>query len=85
MSSKAEIKKGSQVIVISGANKGKEGKVLELKRKKNRVVIENVAMIKKHQKAKDNQSSGGIVEREGSVHISNVMLIEKFNLKKSQE
>jgi large subunit ribosomal protein L24 len=83
MSAKEEIKRGSQVIVITGSNKGKQGKVLEIKRKKNRVVIENVAMVKKHEKAKD-KAEGGIIEREGSIHRSNVMLLEKFNLKKSK-
>lgn len=85
MSTKEEIKKGSQVIVITGSNKGKQGKVLAVKHKKNRVVIENVAMIKKHQKPVEGKVEGGVVEREGSIHRSNVMLLEKFNLKRTKE
>ena len=82
--SKEVIKKGSQVIVMSGSHKGKQGKVLEIKRKKNRVVIENVAMLKVHQKPVQDKSEGGIVEREGSIHISNVKLVENFNHKKEK-
>lgn len=85
MNEQKGIKKGSQVIVITGSNKGKQGKVLAINRKKNRVVIENIAMIKKHQKPIEGKVEGGVIEREGSIHRSNVMLLEKFNLKKAKE
>lgn len=73
---KTKIKRGSSVVVISGSHKGKSGKVLELLSKNGRVVIENVALKKKHQKASQSQPEGGMVEREGSIHISNVKLVE---------
>lgn len=80
MKVKTKIKKGSEVEVISGAHKGKKGKVLQVLRQKGRVLVENVAMIKKSQKAMpDKGIEGGIIEREGSIHISNVKLVEKAN------
>lgn len=80
---KAKIKRGSEVIVISGSNKGKRGKVLELLRKKSQVIVEKVAMKKKHQKPSNDNPQGGIMEREGPLHISNVMLVERYEQKKS--
>lgn len=68
-----QLKKGIEVEVISGAHKGKKGKVLRVDRKKNRILVENVAMIKKHQKENpEKMIQGGLVERESSIHISNV-------------
>lgn len=81
---KPQIKRGSEVVVISGSEKGKRGKVLELFAKKNRVVIEKVAIRKKHEKQSQKNPEGGIVEREGSLHISNVMLAERFDRKKKR-
>jgi len=69
------IRKGDMVIVISGSNKGKRGKVLRLVG--NRVVVEKVAMIKRHQKPSQKNAQGGIIEKEGSVHISNVALFDE--------
>jgi len=83
--SKTKIKKGNEVLIISGANKGKKGKVLRVLRQKNRVLVENIAMIKKHQKAvPDKMIEGGVVERESSIHISNVKLMEKPGAKNLQ-
>jgi large subunit ribosomal protein L24 len=69
------IRKGDLVVVISGSNKGKRGKVLRLVG--NRVVVEKVAMIKRHQKPTQKNAQGGIIEKEGSVHISNVALYDE--------
>ena len=66
------IRKGDSVVVIGGSNKGKRGKVLRILG--SRVVIEKVAMIKRHSKASQKNPQGGIVDKEGSVHISNVLL-----------
>ena len=66
------VRKGDEVIVISGAYKGKRGKVLRVVG--DRVIVEKVAMIKRHSKATQKNPQGGIVEKEGSIHISNVML-----------
>ena len=68
------IKKGDMVQVISGKEKGKTGKVLNILKKKNRVVVEKLNLIKKHQKP-DNKGKGGVVEKEGSIHVSNVLVL----------
>ena len=70
------IRKGDTVVVIAGKEKGARGKVLRLITKKNRVVVERVAMVKRHLKPTQQSPQGGIVEREGSVHISNVMPLD---------
>lgn len=74
MAASAHVKKGDIVTVISGHEsiKGKSGKILQVFPKKNRVIIEGLNMIKKHQKASQTNQQGGIVEREGSIHISKV-------------
>ena len=69
------LKTGMTVRVISGNHKGKEGKRLYVHPKKERVIIEGVNLIKRHTKPSQDNPQGGIVEREGSIHISNVMLI----------
>lgn len=68
------VKKGDQVVVISGKNKGEEGKVISVDNKKGRVYVEGVNMVKKHQKARTQNAPAGIIEREGSIDASNVML-----------
>jgi large subunit ribosomal protein L24 len=69
------IRKGDSVVVISGSNKGKRGKVLRVLG--NRVIIEKVAMIKRHTRPTQKNPQGGIVDKEGSVHISNVQLFDE--------
>ncbi|MDB6034565.1 MAG: ribosomal protein [Verrucomicrobiales bacterium] len=83
---KFHVKKGVEVVVISGTEKGKRGKVIEVLREKNRVIVEGVKMIKKHTKARSNQNrpEGAIIEREGSIHISNVMAAERFDSRASK-
>ena len=66
------VRKGDMVIVIAGKDKGKRGKVLRVLNKKDRVVIERVNMVKRHTKPSQRNPQGGIVEKEGSVHVSNV-------------
>lgn len=73
------MKKGDEVVVIAGTERGKRGKVITLLTAKQRVIVEGVNMIKKHQRKSQQHPQGAIVEREGSVHISNVMLAEKFD------
>ena len=70
----AHIRKGDLVIVTSGAYKGKRGKVLRLVG--DRVVVEKVAMIKRHQKPTQKAPQGGIIDKEGTIHISNVALYD---------
>ncbi|MBC2593312.1 50S ribosomal protein L24 [Ruficoccus amylovorans] len=81
---KYKIKRGDEVVVIAGAHKGQRGKVLEVLREQERVVIEGVNMVKRHRKAtKENDPDAGIVEREGSVHYSNVMKADRYDSRKS--
>jgi len=67
------IKKNDLVMVVAGKDKGKTGKVLNIIKKKDRLVVEKVNMIKKHVKPSQ-KSKGGIMERESPIHISNVMI-----------
>lgn len=70
----AHVRRGDEVIVIAGKEKGKRGKVLRLLTKKDRVVVERVMMVKRHTKPSPKNPQGGILEKEGSLHVSNVML-----------
>jgi large subunit ribosomal protein L24 len=70
------VRKGDTVVVIAGKDKGKRGKVLRVVRKTGRVVIERVMMVKRHTKPTQRSPQGGIIEKEGSVHLSNVMLLD---------
>ena len=73
--SSVHVKKDDQVIVISGKDKGAKGKVLMVDEKKGRVYVEGVNMVKKHQKAMGQNKPAGIIEKEGSIDASNVMLV----------
>ncbi|MCQ2134740.1 MAG: 50S ribosomal protein L24 [Bacteroidales bacterium] len=73
---KFHIKKGDTVYVNAGNDKGKTGKVLEVVREKDRIVIEGINMVKKHTKPNAQHPQGGIVEQEAAIHISNVQLID---------
>jgi large subunit ribosomal protein L24 len=71
-----ELKKNDTVRVIAGRDKGKEGRVLEIDRSRNRVLVEHVMMIKRHTRPNPaKQIKGGIAERESPIHVSNVMLV----------
>ncbi len=74
--SKFHVKKGDQVTVIAGKEKGKSGKIIAVLTKKSRVVVEGLQMIKKHTRKSQQNPNGAIVEREGSIHISNVKKVE---------
>jgi large subunit ribosomal protein L24 len=82
MATKFHVKRGDQVVVIAGSHKGKTGKVLEIRAAKNRVVVEGVAMLKRHTKKSEQHPNGAIIEREGSVHVSNLMLQSTFDSSK---
>ncbi len=72
----SRIRRGDRVVVISGRSRGARGVVRQVDRKKQRVTIEGVNMIKRHQRARSVQQQSAIVEREGPIHISNVMLLD---------
>jgi large subunit ribosomal protein L24 len=76
---KFHIKRGDTVVVISGSQKGKTGKVIEVLAAKQRARVEGVSMIKRHEKKSEKNPQGAITEREGSVHISNLMLKSNFD------
>ncbi len=71
-----KIRKGDTVKVVSGNDRGKIGKVLKTFPESNRVIIESVNLIKRHTRPSQSNRKGGIVEKEGSVHVSNVMLFD---------
>lgn len=72
-----KLKTGDRVIVISGADKGKVGEIIQTMPKDNRVIVEGVNMITKHQKPNMRNNTGGIVHQEAPIHISNVMYYDK--------
>ena len=76
MQSKLHIKKDDQVVVISGNEKGKSGRVLEVNREKMRAIIEGVNMISLHSKPSAQNPDGGITKKEGSIHISNLLHVD---------
>ncbi|HEY8514953.1 MAG TPA: 50S ribosomal protein L24 [Candidatus Binatia bacterium] len=69
------LKKGDTVLVIAGKERGKTGKILRVIPEKNRATVERLNMVKRHRKGRNPQMSGGIVEREAPLHLSNLMLI----------
>jgi len=71
----ARIRKGDEVIVISGRDKGKKGSVLKVLTDQNRVLVAGVQMVKRHQRQTQTEQ-GGIVEKEASIHVSNVALLD---------
>jgi len=79
MANSAHVKKGDEVVVISGADKGKRGRIIAVNVKKSRVIVEGARMIKRHMRKSQQHPQGAIVEREGSVHVSNVMKVETFD------
>lgn len=72
---KLKIKSGDTVRVIAGDHKGSEGKVLKVLIDKNRAIVEGVNMVKKHMKPSAQNPQGGIVEKEASIHVSNLSLL----------
>ena len=73
------VKRGDEVVVIAGSQKGKRGKIISVLGEKQRVIVEGVRMIKRHTRKSQQHPQGAIVEREGSLHISNVMLAGRFD------
>lgn len=73
---KRHVKKGDEVVVLAGKEKGKRGKIIAVLPKKNRVIVEGLQMIKKHTRKSQQNPNGAIIEREGTIHISNVKKAE---------
>ncbi|MBK9284014.1 MAG: 50S ribosomal protein L24 [Sphingobacteriaceae bacterium] len=74
--SKIKLKKGDTVKVISGESKGSSGKIIFIDTKTQRVIVEGVNMISKSEKPNAKNTNGGIVKKEGAIHISNLMFVE---------
>ena len=78
----ARIKSGDQVVVVGGKDRGKKGKVLRVEPGKNRLYVEGLNMVKRHQRpqqvagAQRAETVGGVIEKEGPIHLSNVMLVD---------
>lgn len=85
MQNKVHVRKDDTVVVITGKDKGKQGKVQKVLPKTNRVVVEGVNMVKKHTKPSARNPQGGIIEMEAPVHASNVMSLEKIEQKKAKK
>jgi large subunit ribosomal protein L24 len=79
---KFHIKKNDEVVVLNGTQQGKRGKVLEVLRDRSRVIIEGVNFIKKSSRKSQDQPEGGIIEREGALHISKIMLASVYDSRK---
>ena len=76
---KFHVKKGEEVVVLAGKEKGKRGKIIAVLRKKQRVIVEGAQMIKRHMRKSQQHPQGAIVEREGTIHLSNVMRADQFD------
>jgi large subunit ribosomal protein L24 len=81
----ARLKAGDQVIVVGGKDRGKRGRVLRVEPKKDRVFVEGLNIVKRHQRpqqvggAQRAETVGGVIEKEGPIHVSNVMLVDPGN------
>lgn len=73
------VKSGDEIVVITGKDKGKRGKIISVLTKKDRVFVEGVNIQKKHLRKNQQNPNGSIIEREGSIHVSNVMKVEKYD------
>jgi len=86
----ARLKAGDEVIVIGGKDRGKRGKILRVDPKKDRVFVEGLNIVKRHQRpqqvggAQRAETVGGVIEREGPIHVSNVMLLDPGDNKPSR-
>ncbi len=86
----ARLKAGDEVIVIGGKDRGKRGRILRVEPKKDRVFIEGLNIVKRHQRpqqvggAQRAETVGGVIEREGPIHVSNVMLLDPADNKPSR-
>jgi large subunit ribosomal protein L24 len=73
---KCHVKKGDEVVVLAGKEKGKRGKIIAVSPKSQRVIVEGLQLIKRHTRKSQEHPNGAIVEREGTIHLSNVKKVE---------
>ncbi|MEQ2007438.1 MAG: 50S ribosomal protein L24 [Limisphaerales bacterium] len=79
MPSKLHVRRDDQVVIITGKDRGKRGKIISVLTKRDRVYVEGVNIQKKHVKKNQQNPNGAIIERECPIHVSNVMLAAKFD------
>ena len=84
MKKRFHIRKGDEVVVLSGTEKGKRGKIIEIISRKERAIVEGLKMIKRHTRKNQANPQGAIVEREGTIHVSNLMLAATFDERSSK-
>ncbi len=77
MDTKTKLRKGDQVQIMSGKNRGKRGRILQIDRRTNRVIVDGQNMVKKNQKPKSQSDKGGIIEIEAPISASNVQILCK--------
>ncbi len=75
MSAKLKLKKGDKVVVLTGRDKGRTGEIVKALPRENRVIVQGINMIKRHTRPSQTQN-GGIVEKEASIHVSNVAILD---------
>ena len=73
------VKRGDEVVVIAGADRGKRGKVIHISTGDQRAIVEGIHFIKKHTRKSQQHPKGAIVQREGTIHLSNLMLASQFD------
>lgn len=73
------VKRGDEVVVITGTERGKRGKVIRILPAKQRAIVEGIQFIKRHTRKSQQHPKGAIVQREGTIHLSNLMLAAKFD------
>ncbi len=76
---KLHVKKGEEVVVLAGKEKGKRGKIISVNPKKGRAIVEGLNMIKRHTRKNQQNPHGAIIEREGTIHLSNLMNAAAFD------
>ena len=76
---KLHVKKGDEVVVMAGTERGKQGKIIAVLTKKQRVIVEGVKLMKKHVRKNQENPQGAIIQREGSIHVSSVMRKDLFD------
>lgn len=76
---KLHVKKGEEVVVLAGKEKGKRGKIISVNPKKGRAIVEGLNMIKRHTRKSQQNPHGAIIEREGTIHLSNLMNAAAFD------
>lgn len=84
MSHKLHVKTGDTVVVISGKDKGKQGKITAAQPKKDRVIVEGVNLVKRHTKPTQANPKGGIITKEAAIHVSKVMILDPETKKPSR-